>query len=366
LTPLKQALPHILLFLVLAFFLGRFWCGWLCPLGFISDVLGIVRKYLRLTYFNLPEVFQNFLTKFKYGFLVLIGLISLAIALPVLAVFQKELFLVGCQTCPARVLFPLLGGQIPTFYSFDSPILIFFSLVGIIFLIIFLMSFFIRRFWCRICPSGALISFFNLGGAITKEKDVQKCTKCGICQRVCLVQNKNVYEEKIQKNVNNRECIQCLRCVDLCPEERCLKIKFLGKKLFKSKYVQKIKKLIKESNYQEKEEEKRYSLKIVLKPEKKKELWEIFLEVSKENTQLMEKTANRTKSIQYYDQIILTDKRIREIENFERDSGKVIGTFCNLEEFAIVVADELCSGTQQFYNPVEVDEWTSVKIMPAL
>jgi polyferredoxin len=75
-----------------------------------------------------------------------------------------------------------------------------------------------------------------VGGAIIKEKDVRKCTRCGICARVCSMQNKNVYEERIDKNVNSRECIRCFRCVDLCPEDGCLKVKFLGKKIFESKF----------------------------------------------------------------------------------------------------------------------------------
>lgn len=236
LTPLKYVLPHLFLFVVLAFLLGRFWCGWVCPLGFSQDVLGIIRKYLRLTYLNLPEIIRNPLSKFKHGLLIFLGLTSLVIAFPPLAAYQKEFFIIGCQTCPGRILFPALGGAMPTFYSFDSPILAIFSFFGIVFLLIFLGSFFVPRFWCRICPSGALTSFFNLGGAMTKEKDVLKCTRCGTCARTCPMENKYVYAEKLNKNINNINCIRCFKCVDMCPEDECLKVKFLGKTLFKSKF----------------------------------------------------------------------------------------------------------------------------------
>lgn len=241
LVPLQYLLPHITLLVVVCFLLGRFWCGWICPLGFISDVLSIIRKHLKLAYIELPKTLQDILVKFKYVFLSLTVLISLAIAIPIatflgITAFQKELFLPACQTCPARILFPVLGGKAPVVYSFDSMVLTVFSSIGLSFLLIFFMGFFVRRSWCRVCPSGALISFFNLGGAITKEKDVQRCTRCGICARACPMQNKNVYEEKVNKNINNEECIRCLRCVDLCPEDGCLKVKFLGKKIFESKF----------------------------------------------------------------------------------------------------------------------------------
>lgn len=118
LMPLKYLLSHILLFVIACFLLGRLWCGWICPLGSISDFLCIIRKKLRLAYIELLKILRDSLVKFKYVLLSFIILISLAIAIPIasalgITAFQKELFIPACQMCPARILFPVLGGREP-------------------------------------------------------------------------------------------------------------------------------------------------------------------------------------------------------------------------------------------------------------
>jgi benzoyl-CoA reductase/2-hydroxyglutaryl-CoA dehydratase subunit BcrC/BadD/HgdB len=122
--------------------------------------------------------------------------------------------------------------------------------------------------------------------------------------------------------------------------------------------LRKIKKFLKESEYEEEEEEKKYSTKPVLKPGKKKEFRKIFLEASKRNIKAMKGVTNRVKSMQYYDEIILSEKRIKEIENFKRDGGKVIGTFCNLVPEELIYAAgaipiRLCAGFYDTIHPAE-------------
>jgi formate hydrogenlyase subunit 6/NADH:ubiquinone oxidoreductase subunit I len=46
---------------------------------------------------------------------------------------------------------------------------------------------------------------------------------------------KEVYEEDFEKHVMTRECIMCLRCVELCPQKDCLKATMYGKTLARSK-----------------------------------------------------------------------------------------------------------------------------------
>ncbi len=235
LTPLRDFFPHLLFFIFLAFLLGRFWCGWLCPLGAISDALSSIRSRLGLCRINLPKFLQEALAKFKYLLLAFILLVSLMIASPGLSwPLRKDLYLSSCQLCPSRFIFPYITGY-PITHTLTSPTLVTFFCIALIFSLILLMSLFIRRSFCRFCPSGVLLSFFNRGGGLSKEKDALRCTRCGICATACPVENTNVYEEKEKRAVNHPRCIHCFRCVDLCPEEGCLKVKFLGKTIFRSR-----------------------------------------------------------------------------------------------------------------------------------
>jgi ferredoxin-type protein NapH len=97
-----------------------------------------------------------------------------------------------------------------------------------------------RRAWCRICPMGGLAALFSAFTpfkqiALTKlEKDEHKCTKCGVCKRVCPTQATDMYEKK-GGDVTESRCILCARCVEICPYEDALKITFAGKTLAKSR-----------------------------------------------------------------------------------------------------------------------------------
>ena len=229
-------LPHLLLFFGLAFLFGRLFCGWMCPIGFLEEIMIIARKKLGIRHVKIPESVKANMARLRYAFLAIIFIISFAIAVPLfgLMAFQKDLYILGCQICPARVILPFLGGLQPIIYSFNTPLVIVASSIGVVLLGLYLSGIIFRRPWCRICPSGAMLSLFNSGSILTKEKDVQKCTSCGICSRVCMLDNKNVYLEKKDKNISTANCVRCFRCIEKCPEEDCLKLKFLGKTIYSS------------------------------------------------------------------------------------------------------------------------------------
>ena len=97
-----------------------------------------------------------------------------------------------------------------------------------------------RRFWCRICPLGGLTALFSTFTpfkqvALTRlDKDAEKCTRCGVCKRVCPTQVKEIYEQK-GGDVTVSGCMLCFRCVEMCPYKDALKVKFAGQTVMSSR-----------------------------------------------------------------------------------------------------------------------------------
>jgi polyferredoxin len=237
---------------------GRFFCGWICPFGLYVDSITLLRKAFKIRYRSIPERLNRALHVLRYGLLVFF------LVLPFLLVpiypWQWPLSLyLGGPFKPLRIVIaPLTPLIVPwtedltaingvnLSYPYLDQIIAYSSenLVWI-FIIVFvgltaLGSFFMRRFWCRFCPTGSSLAIvnrfkgFKWAPILNIDKDEEKCTKCGICKRVCPVQVTEVYERKGGK-ITTSMCMLCFRCVEMCPEEGCLKVKMAGKTVFKSR-----------------------------------------------------------------------------------------------------------------------------------
>jgi ferredoxin len=250
------------LVIVAAVLLGRFWCGWICPFGLFTDLMTKLRKALHIKHRNLSASANEKLLQLSYIMLAAIIIISVVFASQ--TIFGTQLVpetetggftytyfsAPFCQVCPMKPLCILtetglglmktdwtLGTTTGQFWQLGQYIT---SLNLAVLAVVVAATFFFRRSWCRICPLGALIALFNrfppfkwISG-VRLEKAQEKCTKCGICKRVCPTQVTEVYEAK-GGDVATSQCILCLRCVEMCPEKDCLKFKFAGQTVCKSR-----------------------------------------------------------------------------------------------------------------------------------
>jgi ferredoxin-type protein NapH len=231
LTPIAYIVPQLLLLLALMFIFGRLWCGWGCPFGLLSDLLTWLRKLGGVDHVVLSRRWRNALVWTKYVLLFASLGISLLAAIPALAGSKSSLMHPFCQLCLGKYASPFLSFATICWTRWNNGITGTLTILGLVVFASFFLGFTIRRFYCRICPIGGITAPFNRYGLASLHKEADKCTRCGVCARVCPVDNLTVFEGEQGQAVNACECTLCLRCVDACPEQGCLKFTFLGKKV---------------------------------------------------------------------------------------------------------------------------------------
>ena len=247
---------------LMSIILGRIFCGWVCPFGLYLDFMSWIRKTFKIKHQSLSEKTNEKIRQLRY--IIIATIIILCFILGSQAI-TGTLVVPGtqpggytytyfsspfCQVCPMKPLCVMIETAIGPM----RPAQIFSTTTGqflqlgyyvtslnlLALGIVTAAAFVFRRSWCRICPLGGLITVFSTFPpfkyvSVTRlEKTETKCTKCGVCKRVCPTQVTRVYKEK-GGNVNDSACIMCLRCVEMCPEKRCLKVNVAGKTVFESR-----------------------------------------------------------------------------------------------------------------------------------
>lgn len=185
--------------------MGRFVCGWLCPFGFIQELLN-----------KIPSPKLKVSKKFeKFKYLKYVILLVFVIILPMFWV--NDLGMGGPTFCKYICPAGTLEGGIPLTLlntSLRSAIGFLFAWKVALLIITIIASIVIFRPFCRfICPLGAIYSLFNPISIYRLNIDKHKCTSCGACARKCKM------DIEVYKKPNSLECIRCGECKKACPNK---------------------------------------------------------------------------------------------------------------------------------------------------
>jgi ferredoxin-type protein NapH len=174
---------------------GGFICGYVCPFGLLQDMAARIR----VRKFTLPNWFS-------YSRYLVLAVLVLAIPF----FLGKDHPLAFCRLCPAGALegaVPYMISQaaagqavaIPGFLKIAVLVLV---LVGMVL---------VNRFWCRMCPLGAIFGIFNKVAFFFLKVNPAACTHCQICHTNCQM------DIKPDETPNSQACVRCMACTECRP-----------------------------------------------------------------------------------------------------------------------------------------------------
>ena len=227
-----------LIIIVGTLFLGRFFCGWICPMGTINQMIAAVRSGRLKGKQRLEQNRWKPYQRWKYGVLAFmlgaaalgptqIGLLdpmalltrSMAlIILPAYNVLTHDMYSWSMHADAGPLSILLTGvSRVSHAILIRAETVVFEQtfLILLIFSAILLANRFITRFWCRgICPLGALLGLLSKTSIYGLEKRPSLCTNCNTCAMHC----QGGDNPQPGYTWHQTDCHLCMNCVAGCPE----------------------------------------------------------------------------------------------------------------------------------------------------
>jgi polyferredoxin len=196
--------------LLVAFFARGAFCGWLCPLGFLQDLVAGISHLVQR---HVPPV--------------RLAIRTLERRASRLAALDRPLRLLKYVVLAWAVLGAAAYGTM-VFRGVDpwSALLELGSATAgfglVVLVLVLIASFFVERAWCRYaCPLGAATGLVSRFSPIRLERVEAACASCGVCTTACPM-GLPVATATV---ITSQDCIGCLECVEACPRSGALDLR---------------------------------------------------------------------------------------------------------------------------------------------
>ena len=234
---LYRGLLWCLVILLPTLFLGRFFCGWICPMGTLQHFAGSMpseakrgkrridsnrykrwqtSKYVVLIAGLVAAFFGSMVVGWLDPFSLLVRSLGLSI-LPAVNYAARAVFAplehshIGAIKATSAIVHDVLQATVLDFRQTHFAQGVF---LGVLLVIILAASLRVTRFWCRaICPLGALLGAASRWSVLGLHKDPDACDKCNRCLLDCQGGDDPIGGVPWRKS----ECVMCMNCVGSCP-----------------------------------------------------------------------------------------------------------------------------------------------------
>lgn len=222
----------LLLLLPLSVIFGRFFCGWICPMGGLLDLFGTRSRrkapppgdrlyptgQVVLAVVLVAGLLGLNLAGIVDPLSLLIRSLAMGVTPPaeraVHAVFDAGYAAGGPVAAVTEPVYDLLSR---TLLSFAQPRFKYTLLFLGLFIAIVAVELRQRRYWCRnLCPLGALMGLVSAAAPLGLKIAPDSCTACGRCEKVCRMA---AIDGEQERHVRRKDCILCYDCLPRCGDD---------------------------------------------------------------------------------------------------------------------------------------------------
>jgi ferredoxin-type protein NapH len=209
-----ESILAVLVVFTLYSFLGRAFCGWVCPMDLLFSLFErkVNNPRLPLTRPHTPGRIEKALP-----------LITMAVFLGLSMVLGQPFYTTISPVAGATKLGSMVVGVVYNIPGATLGLVMAWATITGLALFINIAAeylFGVKRLWCRfLCPVGAFYGFVTNKYSPLKVKVVnaEKCLGCGLCSLACPVSIELLDYIKEKKDIMDYRCFHCGRCVEACP-----------------------------------------------------------------------------------------------------------------------------------------------------
>jgi polyferredoxin len=197
----ESAFVLMMLGFALAVLVGPAFCGWVCPMGTVQELVSRIGRRIFGRKHNqfVPKKVDRWLRYLRYVVLAW-----------VIWVTARSGQLIFADYDPYYTLFNFWTGEV--------------ALSGIVILVaVLLAALFVERPFCKYaCPYGAVLGVFNLFRVFGIKRNKNTCISCRKCDTACPM---NI-DVSGSGTVRDHQCISCLECTSeqACPVPKTLSL----------------------------------------------------------------------------------------------------------------------------------------------
>ncbi|ABM81206.1 4Fe-4S binding protein [Hyperthermus butylicus] len=213
--PAPESIVAVLIVVAIYSVLGRFFCGWVCPMDLLFSLFERKLAGPRAPPQSRPHMAGKVEKMIPLAMMAVYIVLSVRLGQPFFTTYSPVAGATKLGSAIVKILFNIPGAAIGSIMAWAT-------ITGFALIVNIAAEhvFGVKRLWCRyICPIGNLYGYVmnRYSPLVLKVRHADQCRGCMLCSMVCPMGIDVAKYVGEGRDVRDYRCFHCGRCAEVCP-----------------------------------------------------------------------------------------------------------------------------------------------------